>query len=187
MVARWIQQKQAKQKRIRRSWAKPYSMKGTGPAVLPGFIGDDGRFNSLSIGSRAKAGRTLDDPWLSALFKGVNSLSNEAQIYARTSGPNAVPRAVVLASLIQSKNNAGSLQGEQTYVYKILEKGKAVELRLYMGGEEAFFVERKRVGTKETYRRSIVYQRSRAMNAWGRGNICFVHSVSLPPPDQSPG
>src|SRR5690349_21450518 len=117
MVNRVIQQKRIKMARQRQAWAKPFSMKRTGIVANPGFRNEQGDFVPMSIGSRSKAGGVVADPWLDTIFKDKNPLyridefghyiPNETGIFQRRD----VPRAVVLAKLIQSTNNAGSLQG----------------------------------------------------------------------------
>lgn len=197
MANRVMQQKRTKMARMRRAWAKPYSMKGGGLAANPGFIDDGGKFTPISIRSRAKAGGISEDPWLSSIFKDNNPFKktvdgsvvpNEDGIFARSAGPNANPRAVVLAKLIQSTRGAGSLQKEIQFVHQDLLNGRFVKLRIYVGGNEAFFVEQTVRPTKIIYRRSIVYQgREKALEKYGYGRIIWAsHCVVPNPPSSDP-
>lgn len=192
MAARWKQQKEAKMKRMRRAWAKPYSMKSTGISANPGFKNDQGEFVLTSIRSRAKAGGRVADPWLDAIFKDHNPLyhvdeqgnysANEDGIYKRK---DSVPRAAVLAKLMQSTNGAGTLQGEQRFVYEKILDGEFVKVRLYMSGDEAFFVEQTTKGRVTIYRRSILYgsmfgrnARNIALEKFSRKRVCWAECIS---------
>ena len=169
MAARWLQQKIAKQKRDRRKWAKAYSMKGTGPTSNPGYMADDGKFVSISTGSRTKVARSAPnfdtmDRHLLATFKPT---SVEA-VYARLSGLHTdLKPQVILAKQKQSTNGAGTLQGEIKYVYFLLKKEPNYEARLYMCADSAFIYLEIITDTHRVYKRSSEFgSRHQALDAW---------------------
>ena len=84
MAARWMQQKKSKQRRMRRAWAKPFSMRNTGPHKHPGFLNEKGEFIDEGFKARALVAKSTIDQHLLRKFK-FNPNSNEA-IYARTQG-----------------------------------------------------------------------------------------------------
>ena len=105
---------------MRRAWAKPFSMRNTGPHKHPGFLNEKGEFIDEGFKARALVAKSTIDQHLLRKFK-FNPNSNEA-IYARTQGLHtdlASEKEIVLARLAQSRNNAGSLQGEQRYVHSV--------------------------------------------------------------------
>lgn len=169
MANRVLQQKRFKMQRMRRAWAKPYSMKKNGPDP-----------NSMQLlAQRTKAAQTIIDPWLEKLFPDRNPLNKPDLIYSKHASVTQlelrqIPRAVVLAKLRQSVDNAGSLQKEQKFIYQKIEEGPKHFLRLYMCGDDNFYV-RMSVGKKSIcYVTSIHYSSSsRAEEARKNGMIVW--------------
>lgn len=174
MGNRVIQQKRQKMKRMRKAWAKTYSMRMSIPAepgTSPFFS------NPLSIGSRTKAARSHLDEYLLSKFR-FRSNSNE-RIYATYFGlhtdlVNGVAE-VVLARRVQSRNNAGSLQGEQRFVRWIAINKEHHKLVLFIGGEINFFVEERLSARGErSHRLSVEYgTKERAKQAYLDGRIIW--------------
>jgi hypothetical protein len=168
MASRWMQQKKLKQRRMRRAWAKSFSMRNTGPTKDPIVA---------SVAPKARSQAAIF--WLKdALLKKFkfNPNSNEA-IYVRTRGlhtdlsPDS--KELVLAKMMHSKSHAGSLQGEGTiFVTHVCHSRPTSHLVLYMGGAENFFIE-VRVTDKGPYVfKSILYpDRHNAMKALVNGII----------------
>ena len=162
MPARWLQQKIVKQKRMRRAWAKPFSMKNTGPNMHPGFVTGSGKnkgFTDIGPGARSKAASSMPDYDTLSKFLVSKFKYNDAEaIYARTRGLHsdlAVDREIILAKLVQSRGNAGSLQGERRYVYQEMYTGHPnYKLRLYISGEKCFFICEIKTNTHFVYKRS---------------------------------
>jgi len=190
MANRVLQQKRLKMKRMRRAWAKPFSMRNTGPFKHPMYINDQGEPVDVSFASRAKAGKMFVDEHLLAKYR-FNPNSSEA-IYARTRGLHsdlAVDKEVILAKIVQSRGNAGSLQGEKRFVYKIMHKEPNWEVRLYMCGDECFFCEEMLTTTHKVSKISFQYDdRHRAVDAWKHNRIVWdkVERIPLSPPQADP-
>jgi hypothetical protein len=161
MGARWLQQKVLKQKRMRRAWAKKYSMKNVGPSKSMFTFNDQGKPTDVGMGARGKAARTnINFDSMSKFLLRRFKPSDTEVIYARTHGLHtdlASDRQVVLAKMTQSTGNAGSVQGETPYVYSVIKKIPNQELRLYMCRDSAFFVRETITDTERVFRVSTEY------------------------------
>lgn len=171
MANRNIQVKIAKLRKQRRSRPKAFSSKNSGPYKHAGFltevVGEDGEvkrsFQPLSIASRSKAAQSIPNwstmnRWIIETFK----YDSTEAIYARTSGLHTDIKVIqdediVLAKQHQSKEGAGSLQGESRYVFSILIKNPSHERRVYISGDSIFFIEEKVTKTHIVYRISHEY------------------------------
>jgi len=167
MANRTIQQKVQKMKRMRRAHLKSFSMRSAGPTNLEG----------IGFGARSQVAQTSFDSWF-LRRKQFNINSNEV-IYARTRGlhtdiwPGGTE--VVLAKMQQSRNGAGSLQSERRYVYSIVRKEPNSELRLYISGDDCFFVYEATTRYERVYKVSHEYsKKQRALDANKYGRIAWV-------------
>lgn len=187
MANRVLQQKRVKMKRMRRAWAKSFSMKNTGPHKHPGYLNDKGDFVDIGFSSRAKAGGMFLDEHLLVKYK-FKTNSPEA-VYARTRGLHtdlAVDREVILAKQVKSSNNAGSLQGELRYVYAILKKEINYEARLYMCGDSCFIAEEMNTKTHHVSKISMEYSdKHRAKDCFVNHRVVWdnIERVPLLPPE----
>lgn len=159
MVNRVIQAKVMKQKRMRRAWAKPYSMRSMGPHPSPGFVNERGDFTDIGFGSRTKVARSHFDMYLISKYS-FHPNSTEA-IYARTRGLHAdlaADREIVLVKRTQSRGTSGpSLEKERTYVYQVMKQVPNYEIRLYILGDSSFFIASIVTKTERIYKRSVEY------------------------------
>lgn len=195
MGARWLEQKRLKQKRMRRAWAKSYSMKGRVIDKNAGYLNDQGRHVQNSLGSRNHSARST--PWInSAIAKLLQAnpdyLSDEATfVYARYGGVHSdlVP-GITLFRAIQSGRDkarqhvAGTLQGEEPFVYALISDPDFVELRLYMGRTDCFFIGHKQENNKNVLVGSISYgDRQRALWLQRNHEVTWVHrqEEDIPP------
>src|SRR5690348_10183635 len=123
MGARWMQQKKLKQQRMRRAWAKKYSMKNTGPTKFPMAVtqikidGEPRRsVTDVGIKGRAIAAKSFIEPHLLRRYR-YNPNSNEA-IYVRTRGLHSdldpSSKELILAKMNDRRSpaNAGQSAGE---------------------------------------------------------------------------
>lgn len=192
-----MQQKQAKIKKMRRAWAKPYGRKRLPPDNNNfGYVqvskDDDGQpireFVSMSMGSRNKAANSKIDLWLLTRFRD-NQIDHPDKIRA-TVEDNAGQKHLVLYRVMQSMNNAGSLSGaERLHRIKLMD-GPTWKLELHFGRDIAFFVEWKKEPTKEVHKRSIMYTgKRRAMDVFSHdyNKITWTEvKHSLPKPTEVP-
>lgn len=192
MANRSIQQKIIKMKRMRRAWAKSYSMKNTGPVKNPVIVekyhedGEDKlRVTEVSIGARNKSASRTFSPSSFGERLLVHFQFNEKDpecIYARRAGLHT--DLVILGKLVHSKSSAGSLQGEIRFAQHIFIDTPELELRLFMGGDEVFFVEERRSDGKITQLRSINYvDKKYAIDAYQNGEhtIMWKEIFEFPP------
>ncbi len=187
MASRWLEQKRLKQKRMRRAWAKPYSMKGRVIDKNAGFLNDQNRYVPNSLGSRNHSANST--PWITAaiwklLQKNPDYLSDEATfVYARSGGihadlaPNITLFRAVRSGTDKTRiNQAGTLQGEEPLVYSKINDPSFVELRLYMGRTDCFFLGHKIENNKNVLVGTISYgDRHRALKKHRDHELTWVH------------
>jgi hypothetical protein len=174
-----MQQKKAKQKRIRRAWAKPYSRKNTGP--MKNFVvvtqtkdekGEPYRsITDMSIKGRSKAAKNYIAPFLLSRFR-FNPNSSEA-IYVRTAGLHSDlspgSKELVLARLNQSRSGAGTIQGETEYVVHICVDRDTCHRRLCISRDNCFFIEARMTSKGMVILISIDYDDRKAAMMANRG------------------
>lgn len=188
MANRVLQQKRMKMKRMRRAYLKKFSMKSTGPVANPGYLNDKGDFVGISFGDRSKLAASTIDQHVLTKYR-FNPNSNEA-IYARTGGLHTDiwpgGKEIILAKLVQSRGNCGSLQGERRYVYQNLPTDNPnYTLRLYMSGEDCFFMAEIVTKTERIYKISMEYtMKERALDARRHDRISWEQVDRVPLPSE---
>jgi hypothetical protein len=190
MVNRVIQQKIIKQKRMRRAWAKRFSMRNAGPMRYPGFFNDQGEFVDMSLRSRTQSARVNDldsqlNDFLRRKFR--FKLSDPESIYARHRGLHTDMThdgELVLARMVQSRSGAGTLQGEQKFVRSVCIKRDTCLRTLYMSGETNFFIEVRVTEGGTVFLRSCEYiDRQMALLAHKTDNILWEEISNSPEAD----
>lgn len=180
MANRVLQQKRVKMQRMRRAWAKQFSRKNTGPMKAPFYINEQGDETDLSIKARSKAAGIIDYESLSDNLRRRFRFkeSDPESIYARHSGLHTdLTRdgELILARMWANKKGAGTLQGEERFVYQCMIKNDKQERRLYMGREICFFYEERLVSGGKEIRISIEYpSRERAQIAHLQDKILWL-------------
>lgn len=187
MAARWLQQKLTKQKRMRRAHLKGYSMgRPKGPPPEPGSNDDHSRGGFVGVGfaSRNRAAQVnLHVDTMSIFLRETFSKRSYENRYVRLNGLHTDLEPIV-AKMAQSKINAGSLQGERHYVYKVMDKITNHEVRLYIAGDDCFFVSETRTISQMVYKVSAEYDRTRfAVLAFERDDILWEYVERRPLPD----
>lgn len=191
MVNRVIQQKVLKQKRMRRAYLKKFSLKNTGPVKYPGYFDDQGDWVDMSLHSRSQAAKVqnLDSQLSEHLRKRFRFKKTDPEsIYARHRGLHTdLTRdgEIILARLVQSRGNAGSLQGEERFVRKVYINKPERLTSLYMSGSTNFFIE-VRTNSEGTYFfKSIDYpDRHTAERAYVQNRILWAE-ITEPTADKS--
>lgn len=127
-------------------------------------------FVDISFGSRAKAAQSSPN-WdtLSRFLMSHFKPNDHEAVYARTRGLHTdltshvkhvskrkaqpVDQEVILVKQIQSKLNAGSIQGESKYVqHKMSTDSPNWDVRLFISGDDCFFVSEMRTETEMVYK-----------------------------------
>jgi hypothetical protein len=180
MANRNMQQKKAKMQRMRRAWARSYSVRSSGTSQHLWVRDDNGKPVDMGFSKRNELAATNTDfsTMDRALLRTFKSTDTEA-IYARTQGLHTdllFDNPIVLARMVHSTSNAGSLQKERRYVYKNMHMGQNAnpKTRWYISGESSFFVRETRTDTELVYRISYEYSTLfKAQLAYTKKNILW--------------
>lgn len=195
MGARWLQQKKLKQKRMRRAWAKRYSMSGAGLDPNASFLNEKGKSFSLTLRSRSSvASSQFQDEDKAAVMRKENPLDRIIQevfapsalardhtpgvLYARRAGLHA--DHLVLAELFQKDFG----QGEKIWQPVSLVKSPVQNVWMFFSSEECFILNEIIRGGVRTIRKSIHYPAlALAKQAWQTGRVCYVDEPIIIIPD----
>lgn len=195
MGARWLQQKRRKQTKLRRAWAKSYSMKHTGIDPNAAFINEKGKNVDMTLRSRSKvAASPFMDEEKAAVFRKENPLDKLIQevfapsalardhtpgvLFARRAGLHA--DHLVVGKLFQ--NDFG--QGEVLYHPVSLVKTSVQNVWMFFCGEDCFILNEIIKGGVRTIRKSIHYPSiDLCKQAWLTGRVAYVDEPIIIIPD----
>ncbi len=179
MAKQWLTVKRLKMKRKGRS---PRFAKSSGYNKASLYHTDKG--GVPSIGTLSRNAQVIDDPFLNRLFPGKPDVQFRSPDEKHKLVLQQHPRAMVLAQLEQGDR----FQKVVKYNHKDLESSDTYTLRLYFGGQLAFFVSERKFAGMTTIRKSIDYgdmgsssALQRAMLHYSNGTISWLARKIIPP------
>jgi len=157
----------------------------TGPNPMAGYMNDKKKFIPISLGSRSDAARggegyTPNHEYLLRKYPAPPPLEQASPEQIVAKAKNGYPRAVVLTQLAQGRFRG---QREQRIHELLLQDGKYIKMRLYVGGSYLFFVREKLVthANERVLSHSITYRNlERAMFAYKMEKIVWTGHVTQP-------